>query len=615
MAGAVALSLSRGGLLALLAAAALALALLLWKSRLPAWLGSAGLCAVLAALLVGWFGLDRVEARLATVWRGAALHEDRVPLWSRVLPLAKDYPVWGTGYGTFDSVEPLTRTGGGDSGWHYDHAHNDYLEALVEGGVPRLLLSLAAVGAALALGYRAFAHHAHDPLGGLALGGLFGLLTVAVHSFVDFGLHLPAIAILAAVLAAQLCALGDRPGQRASARAPRPVPAAAGPPSFVFGGLAPVLGTVALAAPALLLVMQGWREARMAQLCQEAARLATAPTGAARDERVALLEAAAALAPEYGRLQAEAAQARLDLLEEKTARLGEAGTLLDAAHALGSLAVVAPGGGAHPALAALPSWLMGAAVRHDALERQGRALERRHLAPGLSRLVLARDACPLLAEAQLQLALYRQQLGQADTRAAYLARARLLAPDDAETWYLSGLEDYFAGRPDSAGASWRRSLELSDRYLPAIVGWLGRGPRPREALEPVLPPRPGVWLAAASQLFPGPGADAARGPFLERARDLLRERGESRTAEDWHTLATLDRALGRPAEAVEACRRALDEDTGNVGWRCELAALLHDQGRPEEACRELRSVLAAEPDNGAARDLLERVTRDLAEKR
>src|SRR5262249_55061134 len=157
--------------------AAVCLALLLWKSRLPAWLGSAGLFAALALLLVGWFGLDRVEARLATVWRGAALHEDRVPLWSRVLPLAKDYPGWGTGYRTFDYVEPLTRTNGEDSGWHYEHAHNDYVEALVEGGLPRLLLSLLALGAALALGYRAFARRVNDPLGGLALGGLFGLLT------------------------------------------------------------------------------------------------------------------------------------------------------------------------------------------------------------------------------------------------------------------------------------------------------------------------------------------------------------------------------------------------------------------------------------------------------
>ena len=51
-----------------------------------------------------------VEARLATFWQGRAL-EDRVPIWSRTLILAKEFPVWGTGLGTFQYVEPCTAPG------------------------------------------------------------------------------------------------------------------------------------------------------------------------------------------------------------------------------------------------------------------------------------------------------------------------------------------------------------------------------------------------------------------------------------------------------------------------------------------------------------------------
>src|SRR5207248_1938624 len=48
-----------------------------------------------------------------------------------------------------------------------------------------------------------------DQTGGLALGGLIGLSTLLIHSFVDFGIHIPAIALLATVLSAHLCALAD----------------------------------------------------------------------------------------------------------------------------------------------------------------------------------------------------------------------------------------------------------------------------------------------------------------------------------------------------------------------------------------------------------------------
>ena len=43
---------------------------------------------------------------------------------------------------------------------------------------------------------------------GLVLGALFGFTTMVIHNFGDFGLHIPAIALLATVLCAQLAGLG-----------------------------------------------------------------------------------------------------------------------------------------------------------------------------------------------------------------------------------------------------------------------------------------------------------------------------------------------------------------------------------------------------------------------
>ena len=86
------------------------------------------------------------------------LEADRLSLWSRALPIAKEFPLWGTGLGTFPVVEPLHRTSERDAFLYYDHAHNDYLQALVEGGIVRLVLSLVTIGLVFRFGYRAFRH-------------------------------------------------------------------------------------------------------------------------------------------------------------------------------------------------------------------------------------------------------------------------------------------------------------------------------------------------------------------------------------------------------------------------------------------------------------------------
>ena len=67
---------------------------------------------------------------------------------------------------------------------------------------------------------------------------LFGFTTLVIHSFGDFGLHIPAITLLATVLSAHLCALGDT-GRESP---PDAAPGAAGEYRLRLGRLAPLLG-------------------------------------------------------------------------------------------------------------------------------------------------------------------------------------------------------------------------------------------------------------------------------------------------------------------------------------------------------------------------------------
>ena len=109
----------------------------------------------LAIALVCWFGYDQVATRLATLRDGVPLRERRPAFWARALPLVRDFPVWGTGCGTYEFVDMLYRSDAVDSDMVVDHAHNDYLEMLVEGGLAQLIPGVLAIVLVFRLGLRA----------------------------------------------------------------------------------------------------------------------------------------------------------------------------------------------------------------------------------------------------------------------------------------------------------------------------------------------------------------------------------------------------------------------------------------------------------------------------
>jgi O-antigen ligase len=376
MLAAVVLSLSRGGLIALACAGGVGL---LWgaaRSSRPVRWGGALLTAALGLGLLAWLGPETLRERLSTLWQGDALEQGRAEIWADVLPAIRDYPLCGTGYGTFEHVELVYRDSPARKGWVFEHAHNDYLEALVEGGPVRLLLSMAAVLFVYRLGWRALRHFRGQATEGLLLGTLVGFTTVVVHSAVDFGLHIPAIAVLATVVAAHIAALGERLRAPGTAAAPG------------WGArLATVTGAVTAVALALLLGSEGWRMA-----AAESLRLAARSRGG--DEGLPLMEAATATAPERAALQFEAGQAYASRYDQALAQAA------------------------------------------DSEGRQRAA--RDYLWPALAHFAQARDLCPLSAKAHLRLAVHRDGFARADSRNAYLARAGRLLPSDPELHDLAG---------------------------------------------------------------------------------------------------------------------------------------------------------------------------------
>jgi len=194
---AVIFSLSRMGQFSLIAAITLfAVPYLLSTARRPprALVLPVVLLAVLSlGLLWGaWKGLDPVEDRWQTL---KVSYEDRFLIWSSTSRLIRNFPLTGTGLGTYElAYAPYKPQRYG--ALIVDHAHNDYLELISEVGVAGFAPWLA-----FYLSFFLFTMHAWFKRRNhfsrfLGAGGLVAATAMLVHSLADFNLQIPANAML-----------------------------------------------------------------------------------------------------------------------------------------------------------------------------------------------------------------------------------------------------------------------------------------------------------------------------------------------------------------------------------------------------------------------------------
>lgn len=186
------LSLSRGGIAAYLGGAALFMALGVRRRSQGGggagqgarwWLILAGLAAALAT--AAYLALDPILSELRTAWRPG--EELKVGLWRQGLAILRDYPLTGIGRGAFASVYPVYKTE--TELVTFTHLENEWLQSLVELGVPAGLLLVGA------LGWTWLAAARRRDLSWVDVGLLAGTATVAAHDLVDFSLQLAGVAL------------------------------------------------------------------------------------------------------------------------------------------------------------------------------------------------------------------------------------------------------------------------------------------------------------------------------------------------------------------------------------------------------------------------------------
>jgi O-antigen ligase len=120
-------------------------------------------------------------------------------VWADSVHAIPDFAITGSGLSSYRYVFPIYRSFGGTIA--YSWAHNDYLQVLIELGVPGFLLLLWVMGVVAFRSHRVRKRIAGDStLLHLHAGYLAALVALALHSFTDFGLHLAANAALLSVI-------------------------------------------------------------------------------------------------------------------------------------------------------------------------------------------------------------------------------------------------------------------------------------------------------------------------------------------------------------------------------------------------------------------------------
>jgi len=189
-------SASRMGISSLLLSFTLLALLFRSPSRRERFSRTSILILGLALLWAAWIGLDAVISRFFT---SSEDFKGRWVFWVNTFQIFRDFPIFGSGLGTFTWIFPMYRSD------HLigmaTHAENDYLQLASEVGlvgVVLLLILLVFLSYKTVFGIRLLSHR--EPERYIGIGSLVGILALMLHSVVERNIQVPSNAFLYTIL-------------------------------------------------------------------------------------------------------------------------------------------------------------------------------------------------------------------------------------------------------------------------------------------------------------------------------------------------------------------------------------------------------------------------------
>jgi len=196
---AVLLSGSRSGVIGLMCAFAVSAVLTRGRGTLAVRRWVLLQFALLAVVGLSFANYDTLMRRLEESITRAEEGRGRIAIWTDAIRLARDFPVAGTGAGTFGKAINVYQTA--EPGYAIDQAHNHYLQLMAEGGAWLLLPAALAAGLFLVLARSRLSQDLSSDYF-IRAGACAGIAGVLVQSTWETGLTMPANALLFAMLAA-----------------------------------------------------------------------------------------------------------------------------------------------------------------------------------------------------------------------------------------------------------------------------------------------------------------------------------------------------------------------------------------------------------------------------
>jgi O-antigen ligase len=206
-------SLSRGGILSACLSGLVLFVLVSRRMASRALTWSVAVALVLVAVIfISWIGADIVRHQIGTYHtiENEASFQLRVMIWQAMVRHLPDFMWLGSGLGTFEeSFAQFTPPG---SSRRWDRAHNDYLQLTWETGLVGTALFLLAAWMFLRRYWWPSVRSQVHPMSLFRVGVCISVLTIALHSIVDFNLQIGSNGFLFAVLCGALVALRDPAG-------------------------------------------------------------------------------------------------------------------------------------------------------------------------------------------------------------------------------------------------------------------------------------------------------------------------------------------------------------------------------------------------------------------
>ena len=159
-----------------------------------------GLACVIAFFYGYRIGFEPVVERFKALTFARLTMEGRLRYLQATLPIIAAFPVMGTGLGTFKYIYPKYNPEGFPYG--LSHLHNDWIELLAEMGFVGLAVVMVGIASLFGSFLRLWWIR-NDPYAvGIGIGALGAVCSASVHTLFDYSLHMPANAVLLAVVVA-----------------------------------------------------------------------------------------------------------------------------------------------------------------------------------------------------------------------------------------------------------------------------------------------------------------------------------------------------------------------------------------------------------------------------